>query len=242
MACLLLIIVYQTWAKKSNKKYSLKDNDKEKYKGRDLSNDESLYTYDFLSSLTPMKVTVLDDIKSFVDKKGKVNRNDVVKLGLNNAIQNGYERGEKIFVKNIYTDKNVLIGVSSIRHGLNGTNNRLVTNARLGIKIGELVKNAVPINALNDEAKNVTGTYAMAAYANDDAGNEFVAIITVEQQDNSIVDCQFYNVAHAISGRIKKSSEVGTKPQGSIPINATSMISISDFLKIVNETYQSVLS
>jgi len=44
----------------------------------------------------------------------------------------------------------------------------------------------------------------MAAYAIDDKGREFVAVITVEQRDTSVSGIEAYDVTHAISGRQKK--------------------------------------
>ena len=45
---------------------------------------------------------------------------------------------------------------------------------------GELIQNAVPINALHSENEQVSGTYAMACLLNSGDMN-VVAIITVEQ-------------------------------------------------------------
>ncbi len=135
----------------------------------------------------------------------------------------------------------ILVTVNSIRHGLNGGFNRLLTNARLGAVIGDVVKNAVPINALHDKAARVTGTYAMTTYATDSRGREFVAIVTVEQRSGNISGIEVYDVTHAVSGRQKNSSQASTKLQGFYPIKATT-ISIADFLEIVNTTHQSILS
>lgn len=66
------------------------------------------------------------------------------------------------------------------------------------------MQNAVPINALYNTAKDVTGTYAMAGYATDSAGREFAAIITVEQKTGKIAAVEAYDMLHAVSGRQKK--------------------------------------
>lgn len=50
-----------------------------------------------------------------------------------------------------------------------------------------------------------------------------------------------FDVAHAVSGRQKNSSQDDTKSQGVNPIKATT-ISITDLLNIVNSTHQSILS
>lgn len=102
------------------------------------------------------------------------------------------------------------------------------------------MQNAVPINALYNTAKDVTGTYAMAGYATDSAGREFAAIITVEQKTGKIAAVEAYDMLHAVSGRQKKGSQADTKSQSIRSIKATK-ISISDLLRIVNSTHQSIL-
>ena len=144
-------------------------------------------------------------------------------------------------VQNAYTGRQLRIDTSGIRHGLNGGVNRLITNARLGAVIGDVVQNAVPVNALYNKAKDVMGTYAMAAYANDSRNREFAAIVTVEQRSGNVSGLESYDVTHAVSGRQKNSSQADTKSQGGYPIKAAK-ISIADFLSIVNSTHQSVLS
>ena len=160
---------------------------------------------------------------------------------MKNARSVGGERDGKIYVQNAYTGRQLRIDTSSIRHGLNGGVNRLITNARLGAVIGDVVQNAVPVNALYNKAKDMMGTYAMAAYANDSRNREFVAIVTVEQRSGNISGLGSYDVTHAVSGRQKNSSQADTKSQGVYPIKAAK-ISIADFLSIVNSTHQSILS
>ena len=146
-------------------------------------------------------------------------------------------------MQNRYTGRSLRIDANSIRHGLNGDANRLLTNARLGAVIGNVVQNAVPVNALRNKAKGVTGTYAMAAYATDSRGREFAAVVTVEQRSGNVAGVEVYDVTHALSGRQKRSERVGTKPQGVYPsTNASSKITVADFLQIVNGTHQSILS
>ena len=146
------------------------------------------------------------------------------------------------FVRNDYTGRELRIDTASIRHGLNGSLNRLLTNARLGANIGTIVKNAVPINALRNKASGVTGTYAMAAYTADRREREFVAIITVEQKTGDVADISAYDVTHSVSGRQKtRDAQVDTKSQGVYPSMNVSKIKIADFLNIVNSTHQSIL-
>ena len=241
MACLLLIIVYQTWAKKSNKKYSLKDNNKEKYKDRKLSNDENLYTYDFLPSLALMKVTLLDDISAMHNENDQVDREKTAKLGIENAENVGIKKDDNVLIENRYTGRSLHISRRTIKYGIYGKGNRILTNTRIGAKIGDIVQNAVSINALKNNKNNIKGTYAMAFYAVDNEGREFIAVIMVEQYNN-IVDIETYDVAHSISGRQRKSSRLAQSHRVWLTRTSVTNINISDFLEIVNETYQSVLS
>lgn len=213
------------------------------YQGIDLSKDGRVYTYDFLTALPDMKVTVLPEVNKVRGKDGRVDTAEVVREGMKNARAVGTERDGKAFVQNAYTGRELRIDTASIRHGLNGSLNRLLTNARLGAAIGDVVKNAVPINALQNKADGVSGTYAMAAYATDNRGREFVSIVTVEQRSGNIASLEAYDVTHSVSGRQNKRSErVDTKSQGVNPSTNASNIKISDFLNVVKNTHQSVLS
>lgn len=210
------------------------------YEGVNLAEDGSVYTYEFLTSLPDMNVTTLPAVDAVRGNDERVDTAKVVRAGMKNARAVGTERDGKVFVQNDYTGRELRVTNTSIRHGLNGNVNRLLTNARLGANIGTIVKNAVPINALYNKASDVTGTYAMAAYATDSRGREFVAIVTVEQKTGNVADVDAYDVTHAVSGRQKNGSQADTKSQGRFPIKAAT-ISIKDFLGIVNSTHQSIL-
>jgi hypothetical protein len=236
------------WQKKSGsarappaKMSAAKDQTTKNYQGVNLAEDGSVYTYDFLISLPDMDVTMLPEVDAVRGADNRVDTAKVVQEGMKNARAVGTERDGKVFVRNQYTGKMLRIDNSSIRHGLNGKQNRLLTNARMGVVIGDIVKNAVPINALNNKAKGVTGTYAMAAYVTDSRRREFVAIVTAEQINGNIAGVEVYDVAHAVSGRQKNSSQADTKSQRVYSIKAAK-ISISDLLQIVNSTHQSILS
>lgn len=238
------------WQKKSGsarappaKMSAAKDQTTKNYQGVNLAEDGSVYTYDFLTSLPDMDVTMLPEVDAVRGADNRVDTAKVVQEGMKNARAVGTERDGKVFVRNRYTGKLLRVDTSSVRHGLYGEANRILTNARLGAVIGDIVKNAVPVNALKNEAKNVVGTYAMAAYAEDTAGRQFSAIVTVEQRTGAVAGVEVYDVTHAVSGRQKRSERAGTKPQGVHPsTNASSKITIADFLKIVNRVHQSVLS
>lgn len=211
------------------------------YADVDLSKDGRVYTYDFLTSLPDMKVVTLPEIGSLRGSDNRIDTGAVVRSGMENARAVGTVQNGKTYVQNRYTGHNLRIDNSSVRHGLNGGQNRLLTNSRLGAVIGDVVKNAVPINALHNKADGVIGTYAMAGYAVDSAGREFVSIVTVEQRSGEITGVESYDVTHAVSGRQKNSSQADTKSQGVYPIKAAN-ISIPSLIQNVNSTHQSILS
>lgn len=215
----------------------------EAYKGIKLAEDGTAYTYDFLTAQPDMNVTTLPEVDAVRGENNRVDTAKVVRQGMKNARAVGTERDGKVYVQNRYTGRSLRIDANSIRHGLNGDANRLLTNARLGAVIGDVVQNAVPVNALRNKAEGVTGTYAMAAYATDSRGREFAAVVTVEQRSGNVAGVEVYDVTHALSGRQKRSERAGTKPQGVYPsTNASSKITVADFLQIVNGTHQSILS
>lgn len=236
------------WTKKSGSArappaYSAADQTNEAYKGINLAEDGTAYTYDFLTAQPDMNVTTLPEVDAVRGENNRVDTAKVVQQGMKNARAVGTERGGKVYVQNRYTGRPLRIDANSIRHGLSGDANRLLTNARLGAVIGDVVQNAVPVNALRNKAKGVTGTYAMAAYATDSRGREFAAVVTVEQRSGNVAGVEVYDVTHALSGRQKRSERVDTKSQGVYPsTNASSKITVADFLQIVNGTHQSILS
>lgn len=229
-----------------NTKFSVRTQEQEAenpYAGKSLSADSSVYSYEFLTALPDMQATVLPEVSAVRNAEGRVDTGKTVAEGMKNARAVGTERDGKVFVRNRYTGKQLLITTQSIRHGLNGGMNRLLTNARLGAVIGDVVQNAVPINALHNKAQGVDGTYAMASYATDSQGREFVAIVTVEQRNGNISGLEVYDVTHAVSGRQKRgqASDPHTRSRD-FTLSNLSKISIADFINVVNNTHQSVLS
>ncbi len=214
------------------------------YEGRSLTEDPEIYAYDFLTSQPDMlavKVPALDTVR---DENGRVKQGKAVAEGMKNARSVGTEQAGIVLVENRYTGRPLRVNTNTIRHSLGGDQNRLYTNARLACVAGEIIQNALPVNSLNNTASGVIGTYAMASYAVGEDGREYVAIITVEQNADSVESIAAYDVAHAISGRQKnRSKQADSKsPQSINSSMLASKISIADFLSVVNNTYQSILS
>ena len=124
---------------------------------------------------------------------------------------------------------------------------RLRTNARIGAICGDVIENALPINALKNENPEALGTYAMVAILQSGT-RQIAAMVTVEQHTDKVTKIDTIDLAHALNGRIaKKEGSLSSKwNQGYLeneaPNSATSMLSIADVIRIVNTTYQSILS
>lgn len=211
------------------------------YADVDLTGNSYVYTWDYLIAAKDMKITYLPEVNAVRNSNGRVDPRMVIALGLDNAKKAGSKSDGKVFVKNNYTGRSLRIDAATIRHGLSGTGNRILTNARLGAVIGDVVTNAIPINALHNKSSGVSGTYAMAAYAKDSQGREFIAIVTIEERNGEVSGIETHDVTHSVSGRQKNSSRADTRSQGVYP-STTAKIKISDFLHIVKSTHQSILS
>lgn len=213
------------------------------YEGKSLANSEDLYSYDFLTSLPDITIVNLPSLADLYGKEGEFARADVVEKGKANAARHGEERNGSTYAKNKYTGREIRVTSGGIRHGLQGSSQRILTNARLGALAGDLIEKAVPINGLHPETSDpkVNGTYAMASYAQDEAGHEYVAILTIDQRNEELLGIDLVDVLHSINGRYRNSSRVSTKLQGFNP-STTTKVSVADFLNVVNECFQSILS
>ena len=211
------------------------------YEGKSLSEDGDVYSYAFLTSQDDMKVTHLPTLNELTGNGNRFQKRDIVDAGMKNARAVGTERDGKVYVRNDYSGRELRIDTESIRHGMEGNKTRLLTNARLGGVIGEVVKNSIPINALHNTSAEAVGTYAMASYATDDAGREFIVITTVEQRSGAVDGIEVYDVAHALNGRQKKTDRSATRAQ-SVTSTTVGTISIANLLQIVKSTHQSILS
>ncbi len=217
----------------------------QQFSATDYYTNGLVYSYDFLVSQKDMQSIDLPELSEIRNANQKIDKAKVVSKGLANAASVGYAQDGKIYVKNAYTGRSYRVDAQSIRHGLNGEQNRLLTNSRLGAVIGDVVKNSIPINGLKNTNNAAVGTYALAGYSIDSKGREFVSIVTVEQHSGDVTGLAVYDVTHSLSGRQKnnRGNRFGTKPQGVNPNTNTSVtISITDFLQIVNSTHQSILS
>ena len=224
--------------------------DRYSYQGKSMTENSEIYSYDFLTHQPDMEITEMPPMKmGFVDFKAA--RKDAVREGFENLKANGATVDEvKAVIKNRYSGRQILVTKSALVHSIDGNKQRIKTNALLSSAAGGIVKNAIPINAIKNDKEGPTGTYAMIAVAK--AGEKYVAaVMTVEQYTDNVLSIygqDLQDQLHAMSGRIdKKGGSLSSKwNQGYLeneaPNSATSILSIADVIRIVNTTYQSILS
>ena len=215
-----------------------------------MTENSEIYSYDFLTHQPDMKVVELPTL-SEVQTGGRVDRTHAVEMGMQNLQEYGRRLDKTTAtVKNVYTGRDIIVAKAALTHGLDGANiSRLRTNARISSAAGEIIANAVPVNALKNESKNAIGTYAMVAIADSD-GTPIVAVVTVEQYTNNVLAINAHEIkdqAHALNGRIaKKGGSLSSKDHGysenEAPNATASIQSIADVIQIVNTTHQSILS
>lgn len=221
--------------------------DQKKYSGKVFYENSEIFSWDFLTSLHNMTVLDMPPL-SETKVNGEINQEFVIERGLKNASGLGKKVGENIFeVQNDYSGRQLQIGRHGINHSLDANDiKRLRTNARLALIAGDIVKNAVPINALKKENRQAKGTYAMACLLNNGKGFT-VAIVTVNEMQSKVERIDCIDIVHSINGRQQK--KTAGLPQGnpdtdikSAPATAISDIRIANFLEIVNDTHRSILS
>lgn len=219
------------------------------YAGTNLAENGEVYTYDFLTRLPDMQPVVMGRMED-IRKENKISEKAVLDIALENGLKNGEKLDEKIIVQNKYTGRKLRMTAKAIRHSLGRENfNAAAANARAAMKTGELIANAIPLNALYNTSEAAQGTYAMAAYMVDEketAGH--VAVLTVEQRSGDVLKMEVYDTLHALSTRkrnvvVPKNQTASTADGQRLTSPTRSFtISIADFLAIVKETHQSLLS
>ena len=232
-------------ARRGGKRASI---DRYSYQGKSMTENSEIYSYDFLTHQPDMEITELPPL-SEVKSDGKIDRDLVISLGLENAKKIGRKLDNTVVaVENKYSHREIIISKPAIQHSMDGGNPaRLRTNERIGAICGEVVANAIPVNALNNKNPEAIGTYAMVALLKSGDGN-IAAIITVEQHTNKVERIDTIDLAHAFNGRLvkKEGSESSARERGyansALPAITTFTLSIADVIQIVNTTHQSILS
>ncbi|MGI6315422.1 MAG: hypothetical protein ACOX17_01945 [Christensenellales bacterium] len=214
------------------------------YEGKSLTDDPSVYSYNFLIAQKPMKIVDLPSVAEIKDK-GRVERRIAKEKAYINLEEAGKKDGDRYLLINTYTGRTMSIYKGAINHGLGGKIGRVIMNSQIVAKAGDVIKNGIPINALTTESKNATGTYALASICRYDNDRYYVVITTVEQRDDKIISMEPYDVVHAINGRYIKEENRGAaifNTRVFTPSTPASDVSIADLLKVVNITHQEILS
>lgn len=229
-----------------NKKYSV-IKPKASYAGlqdSDFYQNSKIYDYDFLVAQKDAKIVQVPSITELMHNS-RFNKVDIVAAGKKNA---GYATTPDghVQVKNTYTNRTLTISNNSIKHGIHGPKNRILTNAQIGTVIGDIVREGIPINALHPDDQKAMGTYAMVTLCETTDHKSIMAVTHVDIQRGTIQNISFVDMVHSVNGRLYKKSE-----PGSMPINASVSkpshssrftISISDLLLEVNDSFRSILS
>lgn len=226
--------------------------DRYSYQGKSMTENSEIYSYDFLTHQPDMKVVELPALDS-LKTAGKIDRETVVKKGIENLKERGTMLDKTTAeVINKYSRRRIIASKAALEHGLGSENiARLRTNARISAIAGDVIANAIPVNALENKNQEAIGTYAMVSVLR--SGNSrIVAVVTVEQHTNRVLSINADSIsdqAHAFSGRIEKNEgklaskeTLAASETETTPATATFDLSIADVIQIVNTTHQSILS
>lgn len=226
--------------------------DRYSYRGKSMTENSEIYSYDFLTHQPDMKVVELPALDS-LKTAGKIDRETVVKKGIENLKDRGTMLDKTTAeVINKYSRRRIIASKAALEHGLGSENiARLRTNARISAIAGDVIANAIPVNALENKNQEAIGTYAMVSVLR--SGNSrIVAVVTVEQHTNRVLSINADSIsdqAHAFSGRIEKNEgklaskeTLAASETETTPATATFDLSIADVIQIVNTTHQSILS
>lgn len=235
-----------------NLRFSMQEDEaQEKYQGVDLSKDSHVYDYDFLVKLPDIRISTEVPMGNALNDKGYVNHENLKKESLANAAKLGSTENGNVLLKNRYTGRTIRISGHSVDHSTHTeslSKNRV--NARASMIAGELAVNAVPLNAEYDTAPNVQGTYVMAAPMRSENGKiESVAALTMEMRTGELKSIETFDALHAVSVRKKNAGALDAQSTSAALTNrdgstaaTRSTYSIAEFLEIVKETHQSMLS
>lgn len=114
----------------------------------DTDNAEQ-YSYEYLTSQPDMVVSKMPDPSAYAKNTG-ADRSKAKKDGIQNSrsAQSSVSYQERVFVDNVYTGMPIQINTQSIQHGILGSPERQQRNAAAGAIIGDLTRNALPVNEL----------------------------------------------------------------------------------------------
>lgn len=209
--------------------------------------DGHIYEYQFLVQQKDAKIVQIPSLDELMQHGSS--RRDIVKRAKEKIAGRETANDEHVYVYNTYTGRRHTITNESIRHGIRGNKRVLLTNAQLGLSIGEIVENGIPINGLQTADQNAIGTYALVTKCRvADSGVPIMAITHIDQQSGLVDNIELTDVVHSVNGRIyrnitekEKKQSRPTWPIEELPLSA-STISIAQLLQEINMTHRSILS
>lgn len=209
--------------------------------------DGHIYEYQFLVQQKDAKIVQIPSLDELMQHGSS--RRDIVKRAKEKIAGRETANDEHVYVYNTYTGRRHTITNESIRHGIRGNKRVLLTNAQLGLSIGEIVENGIPINGLQTADQNAIGTYALVTKCRvADSGVSIMAITHIDQQSGLVDNIELTDVVHSVNGRIyrnitekEKKQSRPTWPIEELPLSA-STISIAQLLQEINMTHRSILS
>ena len=203
-------------------RYSLSPAETEKKK--------SDYTYEALISKPDMKVTAIDDGKTY--SPTAETRNNLKEAAIESVKRVGRvnENGNAVvFIDDI--GEEVIVPKRSIAHGID---RRLKNIAPVLENIGEILKNAIRINELNTRSENITESYILIGAARSN-NNFYIANFVVSKYTGEVQDINVLYSANAKKEEpaafLPKITEKSVTPTGSTN-------SISQPLDFVNRNFK----
>lgn len=188
------------------------------------------------------------DISEYVNGRN-VDRNGLSKAGLDNARNknNPHNTENRVFVHNNATNRPIQITLSGIRHGINGTFERRIRNAKTALAIADVVENAVPVATVNAR-DGVKGAYLMLSAVEDsemvypvrltvyETGEDMGEITGIEALNG--INKRYLYSANASSGIKKGTGSIKPRGLGDNAITLTgSEISIADLWEQVKDHF-----
>ena len=137
---------------------------------------------------------------------------------------------------------------ASTRHSMDGRGMWMIGNAQVAMRIGEIVKHGIPVNALKVTDMNAAGTYVLAAPCKTSDGKNVVALVHIDIRKHTVVAYGVVDIAHSSKGKNikKKQTETGYSNRAyglsTSDTPASSEMSVADFLDKVNTFFPSILS
>ncbi|MCF0138334.1 MAG: hypothetical protein HUJ66_08230 [Oscillospiraceae bacterium] len=198
-----------------------------------MSDRATKYDYNTLIKKPNMKITVIDDSKSY--QVNSETRKSIVNQAIINAKQIGTNENGNAVIHIADTDSDVILSKHGLQHGLD---RRLNILAPITINAGLILKNSVRINELTPKEANASGSYVTIGMARSESGTPYIVRFVINQYTNELSSVDVLYAANA-----KKEPAALNEPAiTDKPLRITdSEISIEDLLKYVNKYFPDIL-